>query len=362
MRGRNPDTRKRTTTIPNISSGLPAMRSWLFVPLFLALFLAALLFGSVAVPAREIWLALTFQAPIDPAHGFIVEQIRLPRAITAALAGSALALAGLHMQTVFRNPLADPYILGVNSGASLGVALVLLVATPLGGAFSGGSTGWGSLTVAGAASVGAGFVLAVILILAKRVSVMTLLIIGLMIAYLINALVSLLLFFAMPEQLQSFLSWSFGQFGSVTWSELGIFGPVAFGAILLGALQFKSLDALLLGEDQARLLGENVEAARLRILGTVAILAGTVTAFCGPIGFLGVAVPHLARGILRTRNHRVLMVPTLLMGASLALFADLIARLPGSTATLPVNAVTALVGAPVILTVLLRGRKGTLPA
>lgn len=333
------------------------MGRWLFPVLFAALFVAALLLGSAPVSPGDVWRALTLQPAADPAAAFIVTDIRLPRALTASLAGAALALAGLQMQTVFRNPLADPYILGVSSGASLGVALVLLVAAPAGAAFLGGALGTGAISVAAAASIGAGLVLAVILFLTKRVAVMTLLIVGLMIAYLVNALVSLLLFFALPEQLQSFLSWSFGQFGAVTWSQLAVFGPVATIAILFGSLHFKSLDAFLLGEEQARLLGENVNAVRLRILAAVAVLAGAVTAFCGPIGFLGVAVPHLARGVLRTRSHRRLILPVLLLGASLALFADLVARLPGSSATLPVNAVTAFIGAPVIIAVLLRRRK-----
>ncbi len=334
------------------------MRAGLLLLIFAALCLGALLLGSSDISPRQVWLALTAPGSADPAASFIITHVRLPRVLTAALAGAALALAGLKMQTVFRNPLADPYILGVSSGASLGVALVLLTAAPLGAGALSGVFGTGSASVAAAASIGAGAVLAVILALARRVNVMTLLIIGLMIAYLINALVGLLLFFAMPEQLQGFLSWSFGQFGATTWTQLRVFGPLVLGAGLFGALQFKSLDALLLGEEQARLLGENVERSRLRILGTVAVLAGAVTAFCGPIGFLGVAVPHLARGLFQTRSHRRLILPVLLLGASLALLADLVARLPGSSATLPVNAVTAFIGAPVIIAVLLRGRQG----
>jgi len=334
------------------------MIRWAAILLLLALFAAALALGSVPVSLRDLFLVLTFREPSDPSVAFIITEIRFPRALTAAFAGSALALAGLQMQTVFRNPLADPYILGVSSGASLGVAVVMLVAAPAGAGLLGSLAPSGSFSLVLAASLGSGLVLAVILGLSARVGVMTLLIIGLMLAYLINAGVSLLIFFAMPERLQGFISWGFGHFGSVTWSRFRIFAPVIGIATLFGALQFKSLDALLLGEEQARLLGENVARARARVLTSAALLAGAVTAFCGPIGFLGVAVPHLARGLLRTRSHRSLIPLTLVLGASLALVADLVARFPGSATTLPVNAVTAFIGAPVIIWVLVRGRGG----
>lgn len=338
------------------------MIRWSTGALLAALFLAALAFGSVPVSPGDLWLALTGRPTAEPQTGAILLQIRFPRALAAALAGAALALAGLQMQTVFRNPLADPYILGVSSGASLGVALVLLAAAPFGAGLWGAFPVFGAVPVVVAASLGAGAVLALILGLTRRVGVTTLLIVGIMIAYLINAFVSLLLFFALPGQLQEFLSWSFGRFDAVPWPRFAVFGPVIAAGIVFGALRFKSLDALLLGEDQARLLGENTRAARFRILGSAALLAGTVTAFCGPIGFLGVAVPHLARGLFRTRSHRVLVPQCLVLGACLALFADLVARFPGSAATFPLNAVTAFLGAPVILVVLLRGRKGALPA
>jgi len=321
-----------------------------------ALFLAALALGSAPISLHEVFLFLTGQPVGDASAAYILEHVRLPRAITAAVAGAALAMAGLQMQTVFRNPLADPYILGVNSGASLGVALVMLVAAPVGKGLLGTFAIGNSLSTVVAASLGAGAVLVVILALTSRVGVMTLLIIGLMLAYLINAFVSILIYFAMPDRLQAFISWSFGQFDAVSRGALWIFMGIAGLTILFSSLQFKSMDVLLLGEEESMALGENTPRTRLRVLTCSAVLAGAVTAFCGPIGFLGVAVPHLARALLRTQSHRRLIPATLALGASLALLADLIARLPGSATSLPVNAVTALIGAPVIIGVLLKNR------
>ena len=332
------------------------MVRWIPFLLFPVLFLAALALGSAPISFGDVARFLTGQSIDDASIYYILQQVRLPRALTASVAGAALAMAGLQMQTVFRNPLADPYILGVNSGASLGVALVMLVAAPSGAGLLGTFASGGGFATVIAASLGAGAVLAVILALTSRVGVMTLLIIGLMLAYLINAFVSILIYFSMPDRLQAFISWSFGQFGAVSWGPFWIFLGAAGIAIVFGSLQFKSLDVLLLGEEQATALGENTPLTRIRILTCAAILAGAVTAFCGPIGFLGVAVPHLARGLLRTQSHRRLIPVTLALGASLALLADLIARLPGTATTLPVNAVTALIGAPVIIWVLLRNR------
>jgi len=332
------------------------MIRWASFLLLPVLFLAALALGSAPISLEEVFRFLTGQPLDDASASYILQNVRLPRALTAAVAGAALAMAGLQMQTVFRNPLADPYILGVNSGASLGVAVVMLVAAPAGQGLLGTFASGGSFSIVIAASVGAGCVLAVILSLTSRVGVMTLLIIGLMLAYLINAFVSILIYFAMPDRLQAFISWSFGQFGSVPWESFWIFLGATGVAVLLGASQFKSMDALLLGDEQASALGVNTPRTRIVMLSSAAILAGGVTAFCGPIGFLGVAVPHLARGLLGTQSHRRLIPATLLLGASLALLADLIARLPGTSTTLPVNAVTALIGAPVIIWVLLKSR------
>ncbi|MBC2602318.1 FecCD family ABC transporter permease [Puniceicoccus vermicola] len=324
--------------------------------LLVSLFLAAIAFGSVTIPLHDVFLFLTGRLGPDTAEGYILQNIRLPRALTASVAGAGLAFAGLQMQTVFRNPLADPYILGVNSGASLGVAIVMLVAAPVGPGLLGTLAGGGAFSTVIAASIGSGAVLALILALTSRIGVMTLLIIGLMLAYLINAIVSILIYFAMPERLQAFISWSFGQFGTVSWNQFWVFLTAAGLAVIFGSLQFKSMDVLLLGEEQATALGENTRRTRIRILSSAAIIAGAVTAFCGPIGFLGVAVPHLARGLLRTQSHRKLIPVTLTLGASLALLSDLIARLPGTSTTLPVNAITALIGAPVIIWVLLKSR------
>jgi len=312
--------------------------------------------GSHPIPFSELLSILTFSHSTDPVWQQIVWELRIPRALTAALAGSALALAGLQMQTVFRNPLADPFVLGINSGASLGVALVLLLFLPSGIGFWMGGALYHSFALVIAASLGSGAVLILMLIFSRRVGVMTLLILGLMLSYLIGALVSILLFFSMPEQLQSFLTWTFGQFGTVTWQHFSLFFPVLLIAIVAGSARFKFLDALLLGEEQARSIGENVLSGKIWILTTSALLAGTVTAFCGPIAFVGVAVPHLAKGLLQTNSHKALLPFVLLLGAMVTLFADWISRMPGHAYSLPVNAVTALIGAPVIIWVLLRKR------
>lgn len=321
-----------------------------------ALFLLSIGSGSHPIPVSELFSILTFREVTNPVWQSIVWDLRIPRALTAALAGSALALAGLQMQTVFRNPLADPFVLGINSGASLGVALVLLLFLPssvgfwMGGAFS------HSFILVVAASLGSGGVLLVMLLFSTRVGVMTLLILGLMLSYLIGAFVSILLFFSMPEQLQSFLTWTFGQFSAVTWQHLYLLFPIIPIAIVAGCLRFKFLDALLLGEEEAQTIGENLLSGKIWVLSTSAILAGTVTAFCGPIAFVGVAVPHLAKGLLQTNSHKELLPFVLIMGAMATLFADWISRLPGHAYSLPVNAVTAIIGAPVIIWVLLNRR------
>lgn len=333
------------------------MIRWGSLLLLIALFLASLALGSVPIPLADVFHFLLGQPLSDESSQLILSNFRLPRTATAAIAGAALALAGLQMQTVFRNPLADPYILGVNSGASLGVALVMLISAPLGSGLLGTMADGGAFSVVIAASIGAGMVLALILALITRLSVMTLLIVGLMLSYLINATVSILIYFAMPDRLQAFISWSFGSFSKVAWDQFWIFFAATTAAAILGAVRFKSMDALQLGDEQARALGENTRNARIFILTSAAILAGAVTAFCGPIGFLGVAVPHLVRGLLRTQSHRKLIPLTLCWGAIIALSADLIARLPGNSSTLPVNAVTAIIGAPVIIWILVKGRR-----
>lgn len=312
--------------------------------------------GSVPISIADIVGSLLLNESIDSVLSGIVLEFRLPRAVTAMFAGAALSVSGLMMQTVFRNPLADPFVLGVNGGASLGVAIALLVLAPSGVALTQNLNLSGHILVVVSASIGAGVVLMALLVFARRIDVMSLLILGLMISYSVGAMVSILIFYSMADRLQSFFNWSFGNFGSVTWPHFLVFGPAVLLGLLAVVPQLKSLDAFLLGERYALSMGVNVKRSRILILGSASLLAGVVTGFCGPIGFIGIAAPHFCRLLFRTPSHRILVPSSILFGSLVALVADLIAKAPGVDATLPLNAVTALIGAPVIVAALLRQR------
>ena len=328
----------------------------------LAAFMLSLAVGSVRIPLDEIVSVLLGGDASKQSWATIVLKFRLPKALTAMLAGAALSVSGLQMQTLFRNPLAGPFVLGISSGASLGVALSVLlagVAVGLGGSTTllAGISLAGDTSLALSAIAGSGLVLLLVMSVARRVqSGMTLLILGLMFGYTTSALVSVLIYFSVVERIQAYISWTFGSFGGVTWRQLQVMAPAILVGLAGGHLLMKPLNALLLGETYALSLGLNVRRVRLGIIGTSAVLAGVVTAFCGPIGFLGIAVPHLCRSLLHTSDHRLLLPAVSFMGATLALGADIVAGLPGSQLTLPLNAVTALLGAPVVIWVILRQR------
>ena len=328
----------------------------------LAVFLLSLAVGSVRIPIDEIVAVLLGGDASKPAWATIVLKFRLPKALTAMLAGAALSVSGLQMQTLFRNPLAGPFVLGISSGASLGVALTVLlagVAVGLGGSTSllAGISLAGDTSLALSAIAGSGLVLLLVMSVARKVqSGMTILILGLMFGYTTSALVSVLIYFSVAERIQAYISWTFGSFGGVTWRQLRVMAPAIVLGLAGGHLLMKPLNALLLGETYALSLGLNVGRVRLGVIGSSAVLAGVVTAFCGPIGFLGIAVPHLCRSLLHTSDHRLLLPAVSFMGATLALGADIVAGLPGSQLTLPLNAVTALLGAPVVIWVILRQR------
>lgn len=327
--------------------------------LFLA-FALSLSFGSVAIPLNQVIHTLLGGAPEKASWADIIFKFRFPKALTAVLVGAALSAAGLQMQTLFRNPLADPYILGVSSGASLGVALVILGYGAGGSAltFVAGLGTLGNFTLSLAASLGAAVVLGSVLLLSRRVqSTLTLLVMGLMFGYLASAIVSLLIYFSQPERVQVFSLWTAGSFAGVTWEQMRVFAPVATLGLIISLLMVKPLNALLLGDDYARSLGLNVRRARAWIIISASLLAGVSTAFCGPIWFIGVAVPHVARTLLKTANHRALLPASLLMGAIFALLADLIAQAPGSQRVLPLNVVMSLFGVPIILWIILRQRQ-----
>ncbi|MCF0165606.1 MAG: iron ABC transporter permease [Bacteroidales bacterium] len=315
----------------------------------LVLFVLALLLGPVAIPAGEVWAALLGKG--DPLWATIVLQSRLPQAVTALLAGAALAVSGLLLQTLFSNPLAGPSILGVSDGANLGVAVVMLSV--------GAGAGLGFwLTTVLAAMAGSAVVLGLIVAFARRVKSSTmLLIIGIMIGYIASSLISILNFHAAADQVHRYVMWGMGDFSSVTMDRLPYFCSFVLLALAASLLLVKPLDALLLGEAYAANLGVNVQRTRVWIMLCTGLMTAAVTAFCGPISFIGLAVPHIARLMLGSSNHHNLLPVTLLAGACLALLCSILTCLPGTSSVLPLNAVTPLFGAPVIIYVIMNRRK-----
>ena len=313
--------------------------------LTVVLFTADLLIGSVA----DIWAALT-GGDCDPAIRDIILRIRLLKAVTALLAGAALAASGLQMQTLFRNPLAGPYVLGISSGAGLGVALFLLGAPLLGVS---AHSFVQSLGIAGAAWLGAALVLLVVMAVSRRIKdIMVILILGMMFGSGISSVVEILQYLSSEAALKSFVIWTMGSLGDVTGGNLALMLPVIAAGLVLSVAAIKPLNLLLLGENYARTMGLNVQRTRTLLFLSTVLLAGTVTAFCGPVGFIGLAVPHLARMLFASADHRILMPGSMLAGAALLLVCDLISK----TLALPINTVTALMGIPVVIIVVVRNR------
>jgi iron complex transport system permease protein len=335
----------------------PGIRRAALVGLLAALiiiFLLSLAVGSVKIPFGDILTILSGGEPAKATWTDIVLKFRLPKALTAVLAGAALSISGLQMQTLFRNPLAGPFVLGINAGASLGVALVVLAAGTTGSVLLAGLGLLGDFSIVVAASLGSALILFLVMAISRRVETMTLLILGLLFGYAASAIVSILLYFSIAERIQAYIAWTFGSFGGVTWSQMKILAPAILIGCLIAWFSAKPLNALLLGETYAQSLGLPVKRARFWILTSASILAGAITAFAGPIGFIGVAVPHLCRGLFNTSDHRVLVPGSIMLGSVVALVADFIAQLPGSQTILPLNAVTAVIGAPVVAWVILR--------
>jgi len=307
------------------------------------------LIGSVAVAPADIWAALT-GGDCDPAIRDIILRIRLLKAVTALLAGAALAASGLQMQTLFRNPLAGPYVLGISSGAGLGVALFLLGAPLLGVS---AHSFVQSLGIAGAAWLGAALVLLVVMAVSRRIKdIMVILILGMMFGSGISSVVEILQYLSSEAALKSFVIWTMGSLGDVTGGNLALMLPVIAAGLVLSVAAIKPLNLLLLGENYARTMGLNVQRTRTLLFLSTVLLAGTVTAFCGPVGFIGLAVPHLARMLFASADHRILMPGSMLAGAALLLVCDLISK----TLALPINTVTALMGIPVVIIVVVRNR------
>ena len=338
----NPNIERQTAPILLISIGIFAAG--------LLLFVMNLCFGSVSIPMNEIWAAV-FGSDTSTYRTIILDY-RLPQAITALLAGIGLSVSGLLMQTLFRNPLADPSLLGISSGSSLGVALVVLLGTATGLSVSTLAL-WSTFGVTVAAFLGAFAVLLLILALSSRLrSMVSLVLVGIMIAYIASSVTDILKFFSQKEGLHSFVIWGLGSFSNVSKAQLPFFATTVIIGVVASFLFFKTLNLLLLGERYAENLGVNIKRSSMLIILVSGFLTAIITAFCGPIAFLGLAVPHIARFLFRSSDHKLLIPATAFLGMDLALFCNLIARLPSFEGNLPINSVTALIGAPIVLWVI----------
>ena len=318
----------------------------------LLLFVGNLFYGSIDIPGREVLSILTGGNAQRDVWRVVVLETRLPQALTALLAGASISVAGLLLQTLFRNPLAGPEVLGVNSGAGLGVALVMLLT---GGMSAFGIGGY--LAVLGGAFAGALFVIMIILLLATLLrNNMFLLIAGVAVSYMTSSAITLLNYFSTAEGVHSYMVWGMGSFGGVTMSQMPFFASVAFMLLMVSLAMAKPLNALLLGDAYAVNLGVNVKAVRAVALCVTGLLTAVVTAFCGPVSFIGLAVPHIARLSMRSNNHRHLVSATIMLGGAVALLCNLVCQLPGESGLLPLGAITPLIGAPVIIYVVIKNR------
>ena len=328
----------------------------LFSILSLTLVLTLLLnlsLGQVAIPFKEVIKSLLGSNASKDTWEYIIINFRLPKAITAILVGIGLSISGLLMQTLFRNPLAGPYVLGLSSGSSLGVAFVILGAGALPLVLS--DFLLSSYGIIIASCLGSFAVLMLVLLISKFLrDTMTILIAGLMFSSFAGAIVSVLSYFSSAEKLQKFTFWSLGSIGNLSWQNIYLLMVAVFIGLLFSVFSIKSLDALLLGENYAKSLGLNIKKSRRLIILATSILAGSITAFAGPIAFIGLAVPHVAKLIFQTSNHRILFWSTILIGAIIMLFCDMVSQMPGCNFTLPINAITSIVGAPIVIWLLVR--------
>ncbi len=318
-----------------------------------ALFLADVSLGAVTIPTVDVVNSLTGGTASKDTWEYIIMNYRLPKAITAILAGVGLSVSGLLMQTLFRNPLAGPYVLGLSSGSSLGVAFVILGSSlipGLAGTLLSSSYGIMLASCLGSLAV----LLAVLVVSGKLRDTSAILIVGLMFGSFTNAFVGVLTYFSSAEQLQKFTFWSLGNLGNLSWASVAVLTTSVLVGLLLALSGIKPLDALLLGENYAKSLGVNYKKAQLTVIVATSVLAGSITAFAGPIAFIGLAVPHMAKLAFQTSNHRILFAATILLGASIMLFCDMLSQFPGTDVSLPINAITSLIGAPVVIWLLLR--------
>ena len=328
----------------------------LFTLLLLILFVINISLGSVDIPVKDIIKSLFGTNGSKESWDYIIIHYRLPKAITAILVGSGLSVSGLLMQTLFRNPLAGPYVLGISSGASLGVALLILGSSILGGSFL--LMAQSQLLISLAASGGAFLVLFAVMIVSKQVkNTMSILIIGLMFSSLTSAVISVLAYFSSAENLQQYLFWGFGSLGNLSWTEVLIFGCIFLLATIMILPTIKPLNSLLLGENYAKSIGINIKQTKNLLLIATSLLTGVITAFAGPIAFIGLAAPHMTKLILNTSEHKIIIPAAALLGANIMLISDTVAQLPNSEYTLPINAITTMFGAPIVIWLLLRKKK-----
>jgi iron complex transport system permease protein len=335
-----------------------AIPFWKMAVLFFLLgivFLTDVAFGSVSIPLRSVLDIIISGRANNPAWIYIIEEIRIPKAITAVIVGCGLPVSGLQMQTLFRNPLASPSILGITAGAGLGVALVMLSVGSITTIYAIQELGIsGSWLLLLAASLGAALIMFIVIAISARIrDNVIMLVVGVMIGNITLSVISIWQFFSAPEQVKDYLLWTFGSLGGVSGGQLYLLAAVVAVGLLIAFASSKVLDTLLLGEHYARSMGLTVNNARFLIIGSTSLLAGSITAFCGPISFIGIAVPHLARALFNTSDHRVLIPASCLMGTSLMLICDIIAQLPGSNSVLPINVITALVGSPVVIWIIM---------
>lgn len=322
--------------------------------LLLGLFTADLLLGSVKIPVSDIFLALRGKS--SEIYNQIILEFRLPKAITAVVAGIALSVCGLQMQTIFRNPLAGPDVLGINAGASLGVALLVLGFSSFFANTIFTVTGAWSIVIM--AWIGSGAVLLLILLISVRVrDIMTILILGILFSGAVSSLVSVLQYFSNESMLKSFVIWTMGSLGGVTSTQLKVLVPSLIIGLLISFFMIKQLDVIMLGEKYSLSTGVNVQVVRALIFISTSIMAGSVTAFCGPIAFIGVAVPHLSRMLFKTSSHFILLPATILIGSVTMLLSDIISQLPGLNITLPINAITSILGVPVIIWIIFKNKR-----
>ncbi|MFN7099504.1 MAG: FecCD family ABC transporter permease [Flavobacterium sp.] len=333
--------------------------SFLFIILaigLVVLFFINISYGAIQIPAADIYNSLTGGQASKTTWEYIIINYRLPKAITAILVGAGLSISGLLMQTLFRNPLAGPYVLGLSSGASLGVAFVILGAGLLPSFLSTLITSPYGIVLA--STIGSSLVLLAVLAVSQKLrDTMAILIVGLMFGSFTSAIVGVLTYFSSAEQLQKFTFWSMGNLGNLSWTSIGILTFCVIVGILISILSIKPLNALLLGENYARSMGLNFKRTRNIIILATSILAGSITAFAGPIAFVGLAVPHIAKLVFQTSNHAVLFWSTLLFGAAILLLCDVLTQLPGLEVMLPINAITSIIGAPIVIWLLVRKQK-----